>query len=322
MANRFTEKVTSLANARSKVSLTGLLDERDVGQAQTENSGRLITLSSDRFVPDPSQPRKHFDPEDLALFREGLERDGQLQPILVYEGENGQYNIIAGERRWRAICESEKLNTVTAILATGPVDDELRLLYQIAENKDREDITPYEEAVAVKRFVDLGEARGRSRTECAQRLRINASLLSKYIAIADADGLVAELAKERDKADVEALYQLSRAAKKDSSGAAALIEQYRAGDLETGLRAASRELLEKATAESDTSGPRKKPRSGAAKAGPTIAKAKSVSLVQEPTGEAYILKVSLSERRSVRYRIDADAFDALKTDIMKFSSEE
>jgi len=273
-------------------------------------------------VPDPTQPRRYFDPEDLASFREGLERDGQLQPILVYEGADGQYHIIAGERRWRAISESEKLNMVTAILADGPVDDELRLLYQIVENKDREDITPYEEALAVKRFVDLGEARGRSRAECATRLRINPSLLSKYIAIAEATDAVAELAKERENADVEALYQLSRVAKRDTEAAATLIAQYRAGDLDTGLRTASRELLDKTTSDSDGVGVRAKPRKTSAKKGSTIAKAKAVSIIQEPNGDAFIMKVALSERRSVRYKLDADAMEELKTYITNLSNED
>jgi len=316
MGNSFRDKVSLLTGVGGPaVSMSGLLDERDA--IKPESAARYLELPSERFVPDPNQPRRSFDADELSAFQAGLERDGQLQPIVVTAGEDGQYNIIAGERRWRAISQSTRLNTVQAVLIDGPVDDEQRLLLQIVENRDREDISVFDEAMAVKRFVDIGEAKGRRRSECAERLRVNASLLSKYMAIAEAGDTVASLAKSRENQDIEALYLLSKVSERDSEAAASLAEQFREGNLDTSLRVASRRLLDDTPKQpysgGSSSGSKKASGSPAKpkKKGPAIPRAKGIEVLAEEGSETYLLKVSLSERRSVRYRLDRQAISTL-----------
>src|SRR4051794_14688105 len=116
--------------------------------------------------PNPDQPRKHFDPESISLLAHSIADAGVVQPLLVRPLPDGRYELIAGERRWRAACEAQ-IETVPAVMRDE--SDTERLQTALIENVTREELNPVEEARACAALVenlgltkeDLGRRLGR-----------------------------------------------------------------------------------------------------------------------------------------------------------------
>lgn len=127
--------------------------------------------------PNPHQPRRVFDDESLAELSASISELGVLQPILVRRIDDGGFELIAGERRWRA-ASSAGLETVPAIVRG--VDDERSLEQAVVENVQRDDLSPIEEALAYERLVvdfdltqdEVATRVGRSRPFVANTLRL------------------------------------------------------------------------------------------------------------------------------------------------------
>ena len=104
----------------------------------------------DRIESNPDQPRQHFDEEALADLAASIREHGVLQPVLVRPHGQGQYQIVAGERRWRA-ASMAGLTEIPVIIED--LDDEAALEIAIIENLQREDISPLEEAEMFERMT-------------------------------------------------------------------------------------------------------------------------------------------------------------------------
>ncbi|WP_419944035.1 ParB/RepB/Spo0J family partition protein [Candidatus Poriferisodalis sp.] len=127
---------------------------------------------------NPLQPRQHFDTESLDSLADSIRQIGVLQPIVVREtGIVGHYEIIAGERRWRA-SQIAGLDTIPAVVRAA--DDESSLTHALIENVHRADLNPLEEAAAYRQLIDdfgathseLGRRMGRSRAAITNSLRL------------------------------------------------------------------------------------------------------------------------------------------------------
>lgn len=137
----------------------------------------LGTLSIDALQPGRYQPRSRMDPEALAELAGSIKSQGVMQPILVRPLEAGRYEILAGERRWRA-ARMAGLTEVPALVREVP--DRHALAIALIENLQREDLNPLEEATGVKRLIDefgmthveAAEVLGRSRTAVTNALRL------------------------------------------------------------------------------------------------------------------------------------------------------
>ena len=140
-----------------------------------ENTINLLKISL--VDPKSDQPRKYFDKEALEELADSIRENGLLQPILVREYGDGRYQIIAGERRFRA-CKLAGLTEIPAII----LDRDNKSVAQIAliENIQREDLNPIEEAMAYKSLKDeydmtqeeLSERIGKSRSAIANFIRL------------------------------------------------------------------------------------------------------------------------------------------------------
>jgi len=127
--------------------------------------------------PRKDQPRKNFDREQLQALANSIAEHGVIQPIIVTEGQNGYYSIIAGERRWRA-CKMAGLTEMPVIVRTyGEMEiAEVALI----ENLQREDLKPIEEALGYRTLMDkfsmtqdkVSERVGKSRSNIANMLRL------------------------------------------------------------------------------------------------------------------------------------------------------
>ncbi len=143
----------------------------------TADSGVYQEIDINEVVPNRYQPREHFDEETLASLSRSITEIGVIQPIVVRELEEGQYELIAGERRWRA-AKRANLAAIPAIIRTS--DDLSSLETAVVENLHRQDLNPLEEAAAYQQLVeefgltqdDVAQRVGRSRSAVANTLRL------------------------------------------------------------------------------------------------------------------------------------------------------
>ncbi len=117
-----------------------------------------LLMPVEQIVPDPGQPRRHFDEEALAQLAESIAREGLLEPLVVREegllsDGRTRYMIIAGGRRYRAALEAG-LSVVPVLVRTGLAVTQIRIL-QLMENLQREDLDPLEEGLALRELMQL-----------------------------------------------------------------------------------------------------------------------------------------------------------------------
>ena len=152
----------------------GALIPSDVG-VESRSEFRLISVS--KIKPNPNQPRKHFDEESLAGLAASIGEVGVLQPILVCETGDDEFELIAGERRWRAARRVGLLNIPALI---QELDEVKKFENTIIENLHRDDLDPLEEAEAYNRLMDdysythemIAQRIGKSRAAVTNSLRL------------------------------------------------------------------------------------------------------------------------------------------------------
>lgn len=169
-----------LSKRRLGRGLAALIGEMDqplpVGEAQR-------TISPDRMVPiefiarSPRNPRRHFDESELQDLAASIRQHGIVQPVVVRTVDQSRFEIIAGERRWRA---AQLAGFTEVPVIVRDVDDRTALELAIVENVQRSDLNPLEEALGYEQLIaehgytqnDLGEIIGKSRSHVANSLRL------------------------------------------------------------------------------------------------------------------------------------------------------
>ena len=117
---------------------------------ETNNGIKKINIS--QIIPNPSQPRKHFNDKELKELSSSIKNQGLIQPIIVKLTSDNQFQIIAGERRWRA-CQLNGMHEVDCVIKDF---DEINILEAaLIENIQREDLNIIEEANAYKGLIDI-----------------------------------------------------------------------------------------------------------------------------------------------------------------------
>ncbi len=156
--------------------LTGF-DSHPVTNAKPVSSGELRYVSTDMLQPGRYQPRKNIDSEALQDLANSIRAQGIIQPIVVRRLNNGFFEIIAGERRWRA---SQLAELAEVPVVIREINDEAAVAMALIENIQREDLNPVEEATALQRLIDefqltqqeIAKAIGKSRTTVTNLLRL------------------------------------------------------------------------------------------------------------------------------------------------------
>ncbi|HUP01874.1 MAG TPA: ParB/RepB/Spo0J family partition protein [Gemmatimonadota bacterium] len=156
--------------------LGALLGESAVEAARGAERG-VEQIDVSRIVPNRFQPRGAFDDEGLAELAASIAQVGVLQPVIVMPREDGEYELVSGERRWRA-ARLSGLAEVPALVRE--VDDRELLEFALIENLQREDLDPIEEAAGYARLIqefdltqgDVAERVGKSRPAIANALRL------------------------------------------------------------------------------------------------------------------------------------------------------
>lgn len=145
--------------------------------SSSDNQGELQQLNLDKLQPGKYQPRSHMDEESLNSLAASIKSQGLIQPIIVRAIADDKWEIIAGERRWRA-AKIAGLFEVPVLIKT--VADEAALAMALIENIQREDLNPIEEALGIKRLIEqfqmthqvAADAVGRSRSAVTNLLRL------------------------------------------------------------------------------------------------------------------------------------------------------
>jgi ParB family chromosome partitioning protein len=160
---------------------TGTAPSNRVGEEQITgrkgDSENLRNVPVDLIQRGKYQPRIDIDNDSLGELAASIEKQGIMQPIVIRPISSDKYEIIAGERRWRA-CQLAGFHEIPAIIK--PVDDESAIAMSLIENIQREDLNPIEEAVALKRLQEefnltqqeVADAVGKSRTTVTNLLRL------------------------------------------------------------------------------------------------------------------------------------------------------
>lgn len=158
-----------LGDSQSVAEVTEVTEE--------ERQTALQYLPVDRIRRGRYQPRRHFDPDGLQELADSIAAQGLVQPVVVRPTAEGDFELIAGERRWRA-AQQAGLHEIPAIVRD--LDEQAAAAVSLIENIQREDLNPLEEAGAIGRLVSdfelthqqVAEAVGRSRAAVSNLLRL------------------------------------------------------------------------------------------------------------------------------------------------------
>jgi ParB family chromosome partitioning protein len=149
----------------------------DMGEIETSGTSSINEIELSRIQPNPDQPRREFDEQALEELAASIREIGIVQPISLRQQANGSYQIIAGERRYRA-AHLAGLTSIPAYIRT--VEDEAVMEMALIENIQREDLNAIEIALSFKKLIDqynltqeqLSERVGKKRTTVANYLRL------------------------------------------------------------------------------------------------------------------------------------------------------
>ena len=165
------------------------------GDDLSDETGELSTVPISKIEPRIEQPREYFDEEALQTLADSIKRYGLIQPITVRKIESGFYQIIAGERRWRA----SKLAGISEVpVRIIEADDKTTAELALVENLQREDLNPVEEAKGYKSLIDefgltqedVATSVGKSRPAIANSMRL-LNLSEKVLSLVEKGNLSA-----------------------------------------------------------------------------------------------------------------------------------
>lgn len=138
---------------------------------------KVVLLTVDQILPSPYQPRRQFEERGMQELADSIQKNGLLQPITVRENKNGEYELIAGERRLLA-CKMLKCEKIPAIIEA--YDDKRAATFALLENLQRKDLNYFEEAMGIQRLMEtcsltqqqVAEQLGKAQSTIANKLRL------------------------------------------------------------------------------------------------------------------------------------------------------
>jgi ParB family chromosome partitioning protein len=157
--------------------LSSIIPGAELADTDTAHGAMLLDVPVASVAPNPNQPRVHFDEESLSELSASIAEMGVLQPILVRPLDDGAFELIAGERRWRA-AQRAGLTTIPAVVRM--TDDASSVEQALVENLHRQDLTALEEAAAYQQLLDefglthdqIATRVGKSRSAITNSLRL------------------------------------------------------------------------------------------------------------------------------------------------------
>ena len=152
-----------------------------------QNKNNINKIDISKISPNKQQPRKNFEEKEIQELSNSIKNQGLIQPIVVREVENNRYEIIAGERRWRA-CQLAGLHSVECVIMSVPEEGVLELA--LIENIQRENLNVVEEARAYKNLIKLNDLKVE---ELAKKLGKSTSHISNLVRILELDNEIHQM---------------------------------------------------------------------------------------------------------------------------------
>lgn len=160
-------------------------------QLKIKSGGQIILIPQTEIMPNPNQPRRHFDYDELESLAQSIRENGIIQPISVRQLKDNTYELVAGERRLRA-ARMVGLTRIPCILMK--IDDQKSALYGLTENLQRQDLDFFEEALAIQRLIneykisqeDAAKILGKAQSTLSNKLRLLNLTESQRIKISSA----------------------------------------------------------------------------------------------------------------------------------------
>jgi ParB family chromosome partitioning protein len=191
-------------------------EARGAGQGYGRKGPVVVEIDIDQVIPNPHQPRTHFDPVEMAALKDSIEKHGLAQPIGVQQQTDGRFQIVFGERRYRAVKDLGH-GTIYAVTVSGAAD-ELALI----ENMVRADLSPFEEGEAYANLMerhgyrqeDIGKMVGKDRVDISRALiisRLPAAIREEYPQHRPARYRLVEIGRLKDEAEQLAAWQALKA---------------------------------------------------------------------------------------------------------------
>ena len=169
--------------------LDALIDTREV---HTQGSSNLCEIPLDQISPNPNQPRREFDEEAMQELAASIREIGIIQPVTLRLMEDGRYQIVAGERRWRA-SQLAGMSAIPAYIRT--VEDENVMEMALVENIQREDLNAIEIALA---YEHLAETTGMTQEKIAERVGKSRAAVTNYMRLLKLPAQVQMALKNKD----------------------------------------------------------------------------------------------------------------------------
>ena len=164
----------------------------DTGDVRTQGSSNLNEIEISLIEPNPNQPRREFDQEALQELANSIREVGIIQPITLRQMDNGKYQIIAGERRWRA-SQIAGLTSIPAYIRT--VEDDNVMEMALVENIQREDLNAIEIALA---YQHLAEATGMTQEKISSRVGKSRTSVTNYMRLLKLPAQIQMALKNKD----------------------------------------------------------------------------------------------------------------------------
>ncbi len=173
-------------NKENKLGMgLGALLQTSTKNSNTNEGVKKINISE--IIPNPNQPRKKFKQDDLKELSHSIKNQGLIQPIIVKPVENNQYQIIAGERRWRA-SQLAGLHEVECVIKD--INDDNVLETALIENIQREDLNVIEEAYAYKNLIQINNL---TNEQLAKKIGKSSSHVSNTLRLLELDQEIREM---------------------------------------------------------------------------------------------------------------------------------
>ena len=183
-----TVKIKPPTESQKEVTLENSVDAPQMDAKSDIPAGdQVVYLAIAKVIPNPGQPRKYFDEEALAGLAQSIKTDGIMQPVIVRPGENGTFQIVAGERRWRA-SQIAELETLPVIIRE--LTDQQAAQWSLVENLQREDLNPIERAKAFEHLIRAFEL---NHAQVAERVGVQRPTISNYLRLLDLPSQVQQL---------------------------------------------------------------------------------------------------------------------------------
>jgi ParB family chromosome partitioning protein len=198
----------------------------------------VASIAVDQLRPNPRQPRQDFDDAALESLAESIRTAGLMQPIIARPTPDGAFEIVAGERRWRA---ARRLGLAVIPAIVRPIDDQTAAEWALIENIQREDLNPMDRASALRKLAEEFQL---THQQLGERVGLDRASISNLLRLADLDAFTADAVRrgKLTQGHAKALLAVGRVDHRQTLAAAAISGDWSVRELERRVQHTNRQI--------------------------------------------------------------------------------